>query len=101
MLRAFSSPKSPCYVSTPKGKGKDLDVRSLLRWAASVQAMPIEGGGFRGRTNKLVDGCYSWWVGGIFAVLEGLLAEESSAPPPTADLWDRSEFTSTHCSSWY
>lgn len=29
-------------------------------------------GGFRGRTNKLVDGCYSWWVGGCFALLEGL-----------------------------
>ena len=29
-------------------------------------------GGFRGRTNKLVDGCYSWWVGGCFALLDGL-----------------------------
>ena len=36
------------------------------------QASAAEGGGFRGRTNKLVDGCYGWWVGGLFAVLEGL-----------------------------
>jgi len=32
----------------------------------------IELGGFRGRTNKLVDGCYSWWVGGCFALLSSL-----------------------------
>lgn len=37
------------------------------------QAAAGEGGGFRGRTNKLVDGCYGWWVGGLFAVLEGLV----------------------------
>lgn len=37
------------------------------------QASAAEGGGFRGRTNKLVDGCYGWWVGGLFAVLEGLV----------------------------
>lgn len=33
----------------------------------------MELGGFRGRTNKLVDGCYSWWVGGCVALVEGLL----------------------------
>ena len=36
------------------------------------QCEPIEGGGFRGRSNKLVDGCYSWWVGGGIPVLEAL-----------------------------
>jgi protein farnesyltransferase subunit beta len=40
------------------------------------QASACEGGGFRGRTNKLVDGCYGWWVGGLFAVLEGLVRPE-------------------------
>ena len=29
-------------------------------------------GGFNGRTNKLVDGCYSFWQGGIFQVLQKL-----------------------------
>lgn len=33
--------------------------RRLLRWSASCQG-GMEGG-FMGRTNKLVDGCYSWW----------------------------------------
>ena len=41
-------------------------------------------GGFRGRTNKLVDGCYSWWVGGCFAVLEGLGTGAGVATPLSA-----------------
>lgn len=31
--------------------------------------MTIEGG-FQGRTNKLVDGCYSYWIGSIFGMLD-------------------------------
>jgi protein farnesyltransferase subunit beta len=27
-------------------------------------------GGFQGRTNKLVDGCYSFWQGGVFPLLD-------------------------------
>lgn len=34
--------------------------------------MALEGG-FQGRTNKLVDGCYSFWVGGVFPLLDELL----------------------------
>lgn len=30
--------------------------------------MKLEGG-FQGRTNKLVDGCYSFWQGGSFPSL--------------------------------
>lgn len=29
-------------------------------------------GGFMGRTNKLVDGCYSYWVGALFPLLATL-----------------------------
>lgn len=36
-------------------------------------------GGFQGRTNKLVDGCYSFWQAGAFALLHELLMRES--PP--------------------
>lgn len=35
-----------------------------------MQASAADGGGFKGRTNKLVDGCYGWWVGGSLTVLE-------------------------------
>jgi protein farnesyltransferase subunit beta len=49
-----------------------IDVRRLLRWLVHMQGSEMELGGFKGRTNKLVDGCYSWWVGGAFALLEAL-----------------------------
>lgn len=44
-----------------------------------MQGTHIELGGFRGRTNKLVDGCYSWWVGGCFLLVEGLLELEKGS----------------------
>lgn len=43
-------------------------VSDLLRWAAYKQ-LPIEGG-YNGRTNKLVDGCYSFWVGALYNLIE-------------------------------
>ncbi|EGN97652.1 hypothetical protein SERLA73DRAFT_92860 [Serpula lacrymans var. lacrymans S7.3] len=49
-----------------------VDFKALLRWLTHMQGLPIELGGFRGRTNKLVDGCYSWWVGGCFSLLASL-----------------------------
>jgi len=48
-----------------------VDLDALLRWATQRQ-MSLEGG-FQGRTNKLVDSCYSWWVGGIFPLIQPLL----------------------------
>ncbi|CAG8457019.1 1652_t:CDS:2 [Paraglomus brasilianum] len=50
------------------GTSEKLDISKLLRWAVSLQ-MPLEGG-FQGRPNKLVDGCYSFWVGGLYPLLE-------------------------------
>jgi protein farnesyltransferase subunit beta len=44
----------------------------ILRWATARQC-PLEGG-FDGRTLKLVDGCYSFWVGALFHLLP-LLAD--------------------------
>ena len=41
-----------------------INTKSLLYWLTSQQVQPI--GGFRGRTNKLVDGCYSFWMGATF-----------------------------------
>ena len=71
-----------------------IDVNAALRWSVLMQGEAIEAGGFRGRSNKLVDGCYAWWVGGGFPILEELArreltakrgkdheGEESSAPP--------------------
>ncbi|KAF9493816.1 terpenoid cyclases/Protein prenyltransferase [Pleurotus eryngii] len=49
-----------------------LGRRSLLRWLVQMQGLPIEMGGFKGRTNNLVDGCYSWWIGGSLNLLAAL-----------------------------
>ncbi|KAI0986698.1 hypothetical protein GJ496_011226, partial [Pomphorhynchus laevis] len=44
------------------------DADRFLRWAVFRQ-MSFEGG-FQGRTNKLVDSCYSFWVGALFAIFK-------------------------------
>jgi protein farnesyltransferase subunit beta len=51
-----------------------VDARAALRWASRMQGS-FEGG-FMGRTAKLVDGCYSLWQGGAFALLARALAGE-------------------------
>ncbi len=52
----------------------------------------MEAGGFRGRTNKLVDGCYGWWVGGGFAVLEELLRREKAGGHiPSVDVEEKDD----------
>ncbi|KAI9138313.1 terpenoid cyclases/protein prenyltransferase alpha-alpha toroid [Paraphysoderma sedebokerense] len=53
------------------GRVGDLNFESLMQWLASRQ-LTLEGG-FSGRTNKLVDGCYSFWVGGCFGIVEAEL----------------------------
>uniref|UniRef100_L7M4M2 Protein farnesyltransferase subunit beta n=1 Tax=Rhipicephalus pulchellus TaxID=72859 RepID=L7M4M2_RHIPC len=47
------------------------NLKKLLRWLVNRQ-MRFEGG-FQGRTNKLVDGCYSLWQGGAFPLLHKVL----------------------------
>ncbi len=37
-----------------------------------------------GRTNKLVDGCYSFWLGGLFPLLAELPKPLLAGPPPPA-----------------
>ncbi|KAJ8925682.1 hypothetical protein NQ315_009529 [Exocentrus adspersus] len=59
-------------------KGHLIDHQALLRWLVQRQ-MKLEGG-FQGRTNKLVDGCYSFWQGGAFPLLYTLLAREHNIP---------------------
>ncbi|XP_062857529.1 protein farnesyltransferase subunit beta isoform X2 [Trichomycterus rosablanca] len=53
------------------GKEHMLDLKSLLRWVTSRQ-MRYEGG-FQGRCNKLVDGCYSFWQAGLLPLLHRAL----------------------------
>lgn len=65
---AFCALAALCILHSPEEVSKLIDTDSLLRWTAFRQ-YNIEGG-LSGRSNKLVDGCYSHWVGGMAAILE-------------------------------
>ncbi|KAI5285543.1 CAAX farnesyltransferase (FTase) subunit beta, partial [Ascosphaera aggregata] len=52
-----------------------LDLPLLIDWLSSKQLAPE--GGFAGRTNKLVDGCYSHWAGGCWPLIEAAVRGES------------------------
>lgn len=58
-------------LGPPRIMSKYLDIGALIRWCSAQQHGPE--GGFAGRTNKLVDGCYSHWVGGCWVLLHEAL----------------------------
>lgn len=61
------------------------NIKTLLRWLVNKQ-MPFEGG-FQGRTNKLVDGCYSFWLGSVFPIISELIEYQEEHP-----LWSLYDF---------
>jgi protein farnesyltransferase subunit beta len=66
-----------CLLGEPKETfEKFLDVDALLWWLSSRQYAPE--GGIAGRTNKLVDGCYSHWIGGCWPMIQAALLGPSS-----------------------
>ncbi|KAI0565870.1 Protein farnesyltransferase subunit beta [Gracilaria domingensis] len=54
-----------------------VDADKILNWAAMRQ-LAYEGG-FQGRTNKLVDSCYAFWVGSLFPLVASLKGSKSIA----------------------
>ena len=60
---------SYCGIATlvMLNKLDEIDTDSFLRWLVNRQM--IKEGGFNGRTNKLVDSCYSFWQGSIFNMI--------------------------------
>ncbi|KAJ6096643.1 hypothetical protein N7486_007389 [Penicillium sp. IBT 16267x] len=62
---------------------RHMDVPMLVSWLSARQYAPE--GGFSGRTNKLVDGCYSHWVGGCWPMLQSTLdgKPQGDGPPAT------------------
>jgi protein farnesyltransferase subunit beta len=48
-------------------KLESIDIKRFILWLVNKQ-MTVEGG-FQGRTNKLVDSCYSFWQGSIFNII--------------------------------
>lgn len=82
---AFCALGALCLIGPPdKSIPKYINVDKALKWLSSRQ-MYIEGG-FSGRTNKLVDGCYNHWVGGCWALLENAISNDFSS---SSSLWDR------------
>uniref|UniRef100_A0A0M3IP57 Protein farnesyltransferase subunit beta n=1 Tax=Ascaris lumbricoides TaxID=6252 RepID=A0A0M3IP57_ASCLU len=57
------------------GKSALMHTPSLFKWLAQKQ-MKFEGG-FQGRTNKLVDGCYSFWQAAVFPMMQVELDKRS------------------------
>lgn len=55
----------------------------LIPWLSARQYAPE--GGFSGRTNKLVDGCYSHWVGGCWPLIEASLNDPDARPSGSVD----------------
>ncbi|KAL8697474.1 MAG: hypothetical protein Q9224_002291 [Gallowayella concinna] len=72
-----------------------LEVDLLLAWLSARQYAPE--GGFAGRTNKLVDGCYSHWVGGCWPLLEAAIndvpAEDHVGDASKTSLYSRDGLT--------
>ncbi|KAF2025845.1 terpenoid cyclases/Protein prenyltransferase [Setomelanomma holmii] len=62
-----------------------LNLPLLVHWLSSRQCSPE--GGYNGRTNKLVDGCYSHWVGGCWAIVEAVTGPSELT---SSHLWNRS-----------
>ena len=58
------------------GEAGRLDLRALAQWCVRQQG-GVEGG-FRGRTNKLVDGCYSFWQGALMPLLQRVWPETAA-----------------------
>ncbi|KAK9424238.1 putative Terpenoid cyclases/protein prenyltransferase alpha-alpha toroid [Seiridium unicorne] len=69
-----------------------LDAPRLISWLSARQYAPEAG--FSGRTNKLVDGCYSHWVGACWPLLQASLVGSpgffsSTASPFEHSFYDR------------
>ena len=86
----------PFLPFTKTKANPEINLKSLTRWLVQMQGNESELGGFRGRTNKLVDACYSWWVGGCFALLRSLGVGAPGglppAPPSDADPEDDAQW---------
>ncbi|EER24306.1 protein farnesyltransferase beta subunit, putative [Coccidioides posadasii C735 delta SOWgp] len=93
---AFCALACLCILGSPGEMiNKHLDVPLLISWLSARQYAPE--GGFAGRTNKLVDGCYSHWVGGcwplIQAALNGTQSNADAPHPRFGSLYSREGLT--------
>ncbi|KAE8400446.1 terpenoid cyclases/protein prenyltransferase alpha-alpha toroid [Aspergillus pseudonomiae] len=93
---AFCALACLCILGKPEATiSRSVDVPMLLSWLSARQYAPE--GGFAGRTNKLVDGCYSFWVGGCWPLIQSAIngTQSASAPKQTStdNLYSREGLT--------
>ncbi|KAI8141795.1 terpenoid cyclases/protein prenyltransferase alpha-alpha toroid [Fennellomyces sp. T-0311] len=84
------------------GETHKLNVNKLIKWCCERQ-MGLEGG-FQGRTNKLVDGCYSFWGAGSFPLLHAELLRQGKGAEGADYMFDREalqEYILLCCQSRY
>ena len=83
------------------GQQHKIELKRLMHWAVMRQ-MRIEGG-FQGRTNKLVDSCYAFWVGALFPLMVAQINKESADQKPVTSLFDRESLQEylLYCSQYY
>ncbi|KAF3307868.1 CAAX farnesyltransferase (FTase) subunit beta [Orbilia oligospora] len=89
---AFCVLAALCLLGDPEeALSKNLDLDRLVSWLSARQYAPE--GGFSGRTNKLVDGCYSTWVGGCWSLVEAAVnaieSGKTAVKTNIGDLWSR------------
>lgn len=83
-MHPWSSPRDHTQVSERADRKEErlmklsryIDLDLLISWLSHRQYAPE--GGYSGRTNKLVDGCYSHWVGGCWPLIEAAMNEPHS-----------------------
>lgn len=79
----FTAIATLCFLGDPADViPRYVNIDNLIRWL-SLRQMEVEGG-FSGRTNKLVDACYSQWVGGVWDLLLAACVNN----PRYSGLWD-------------
>ena len=67
------------------GQANQLNLDKMLHWCVHRQ-MSLEGG-YQGRTNKLVDSCYSFWQGAALRVLHEAMRQNGKQVPED-HCWD-------------
>lgn len=79
-----------CLLDAPhRSIPSTINLPRFLSWLSSRQSAPE--GAFAGRTNKLVDACYSHWAGGCWSLVEAAVVTPNSqrAKTRTRSLWNR------------
>lgn len=69
---AFCALAALCLLDAPHvSLARYLNLDACVAWLSSRQYAPE--GGLAGRTNKVVDGCYSHWIGGCYPLVQAAL----------------------------